>query len=103
VLAAAIRKHGTNFAEHLASYGSQDGRKEFSLEIAKCEANLRLIRPKITRTARRRTDELLLLIKAYRMSDAIADQTERAWRIYADLNGLLEELKSLVEEKRMGA
>jgi len=103
VLVASLRKHGKNFADQLASYGSPEGRQEFSLEIAKCETNLRLVRTKISRTGRQRADELLKLIKKYRASDAIEDQTEAAWRIYADLNGLLEELKNIVAEQRMGA
>ena len=103
VLVASLRKHGKNFADHLKSYESPEGRQEFSLEIAKCETNLRLVRTKISRTGRQRADELLKLIKGYRASDATGDQTEAAWRIYTDLNGLLEELKNFVAEQRMGA
>jgi hypothetical protein len=101
VLVGALRKQGSSFATLLDGYKEdQAKRREFSLELARCQATLRLILPKVNRDARQRTNKLIGDIGTWRSSEIME---EDAWRIYAELNGLLEELKSVVEEQKIGA
>jgi hypothetical protein len=101
VLVAALRKQGSSFATLLDGYKEdQTKRREFGLELARCQATLRLVLPKVSRDARQRTNKLIADIGTWRSAEIAEDD---AWRIYAELNGLLEELKSVVEEQKIGA
>jgi hypothetical protein len=107
-LVAVLESHGKKFATLMRSYHEEGTRELFVLELAKCEANVRLVRSKMSRSKGGRATLLLRQIARYKgprwfgYSPAITDR-EQAWKIYADLIGLIEELKNVVEEQKMGA
>ena len=107
-LVDALEKHGNSFAGLMLTYDAAETKDQFALELARCEANIRLIRSKINRAAAGRANVLLRRIAHFKGPRwfgyyPAANEREHAWRIYAELNGLIEELKNFVEEQRIGA
>jgi len=106
-LVAGLEKRGKTLATLMSGYDNADTQGQVLLELARCEAILRAIGSKVGRGSGGRTDAILREIARYKgsrwfgYSPAVTTR-EQAWRIYTDLNGLIEELKNVIEEQRMG-
>lgn len=106
-LLGALEVHGKNFATLMRTFDEGETKDQFALELARCEANLRLVRKKLKREAASRASKLLRKIRRYKGPSwfgiyAAANTRDDAWNIYAELNGLVEEVKNFVEEQKMG-
>jgi hypothetical protein len=107
-LIAVFQMHAKNFAKLMRTYDEADTKDEFAVELAKCEANLRLVRSKVNRQIGNHVRAMLVEITKYKRPRWFGyypaiDTREHAWTIYSELNGLIEELTNFVEEKKMGA
>ena len=104
-LVSALEKNAKNFASLMREYDTN--KEEFELELARCEATLKLIGASI-RGRPKGTVRLLLRSVSRYSGRAIFyrrephDSRNSAWGIYTSLNGLIEELKNAVEEQRYG-
>jgi hypothetical protein len=106
-LLEALERHGNSLAKLMRTYADAETKDNILLELAVCETNLRQIR---TKTVRARTSARALLREiakykgpiwlGYRPAITTRDQ---AWKIYSGLNAIIEEIKNVVEEQRMGA
>jgi len=106
-LVAALELHGKNFSNLMLTFDEPSTRDQFVVELARCEANLRLIKSRVGRSPRRRASKVLERIARYKSSRwfgyyPASSSRDDAWGIYSELNGLLEELKNLVEEQKLG-
>jgi hypothetical protein len=105
VLVSALEKNAKNFASLMRDY--ETSKDEFGLELAKCEANLKLIGASIKGRPKTTVRLLLRSIRRYNGRGLFhgggpRDDRNSAWGIYRPLNGLIEELKNTVEEQRYG-
>jgi hypothetical protein len=107
-LVAAIEKSGKKFAILMRSYDEVETREQFVLELARCEATLRLIKSKASRATAGRVRALLQHVSNFKGPRwfgyyPAANRRDDAWRIYTELNSLIEELKNVIEEQKIGA
>lgn len=107
-LVADIRKRNSRLAELMRSFDDTGIRDEISVELAQCEATLRMIRRKVSGPLRQPTFYIWLRLLRFRRPFLfgiwpVQNTREDAWRIYLELNSLIEELKNLVTEQKMGA
>jgi hypothetical protein len=106
-LVTVLEKHGKNFATLMLAYDEAETKDQFAVELARCEANLRLVKSKVNRQIGGHIGVLLGQVGKYKRPRLFGyypalDTREHAWKIYTELNGLIEELKNFVEEQRMG-
>lgn len=105
-LVAALEESNRTFAVMLRDFETNE--REFGLELARCEANIRVVSI-APNAAARAAKGVLAQIGAFRRRPSKVrlyknePKSDQAWAIYESLNGLLEELKRVSIRNQIGA
>lgn len=102
-LVMALQDSNNHFATLLSDYVANE--RLFSLELARCEANIRAL-VEIRNSAAPRAKAMLSMIAEFRRlkrgRSGEEDDGRHAWDIYSTLNGLIEELKRVQALQQIG-
>lgn len=103
-----LEKHAASLAKLMGSYDERETKEHIILELTVCETNLRLVQTRADRSIRDKVFGLLWEIQKYKTAQFFGrypavTTREQAWKIYAELNGLIEEIKNMIAERTMGA
>lgn len=102
-LIAALEGNSAELATLMRTYESNTD--QYGLELAKCEAHLKVVRTKVPEArlgARRLIADVARFNRRPSLLTKNARKKEDAWNIYTKLIGLIEELRNIAEEKRIG-
>lgn len=102
-LISALRKNGASLAELLDDFAKANASRDILLELGRCEVNARSIQSHLARgQLRQRASGLAQMIKDYNTFGSSRTTAEdSAWKIYGELNILLEELKNETEVRKL--
>jgi hypothetical protein len=104
-LVTGLENNAKNLAKLMRDYDSN--RNQIGLEMAVCEARLKLISQSIRGKAKATAKALLKRVRAYKgqsrwFSTKPANTSDDAWELYASLNALIEELNHALEDQKVG-
>jgi hypothetical protein len=99
-----ITQRATALANLMRQYPAN--RNQIRVEMSRCEAHLKVLRRKVNGEISMTVRGLQAAIKSYNSTPRWFRPTPRnnkdnAWNIYAQMNGLIEELKHFIEDQRV--
>jgi hypothetical protein len=97
ILTTALEKHAKTLYQIIEA---TDTEQQVRAELARCEANVTSIVAKLPRRNGLRVRRLASLLEKELRSPSL--NRPAVWRIYAELNGVLQELTNVLMDQRVG-
>jgi hypothetical protein len=103
-LLEALRKQAAEMSSRLNDF--EESQHEIEVILAQCESTLQNFLPKLSGVEKRPTKRLVKLLRSYHRSSWRGKKHEldrdEAWRVYTDLQGVIESIGHLQEDIRSG-
>jgi hypothetical protein len=104
-LVSGIELNAKNLAKLMREY--EENKDQVGLEVSVCATRLKLLLVSIKGPPKTSIRSILKQIRRYKGQSrvfpvAVQNSREDAWRLYESLNALIEELKHVLEDQRVG-
>jgi hypothetical protein len=103
-LLEALKKQAAEMSRRLNDF--EESRHEVEVILAQCESTLRNFLPKLSGVEKRPTKRLVKLLRSYHRGSWLGKKhnldRDAAWRVYTDLQGIIESIGHLQEDIRSG-